>query len=159
MIVTILAHEEGFRNKPYLCSEGYVTVGFGTKLHSRKGMLPSEFPLDLDRASARVLMENDINKLHQKLVDSNVSSTYLCIPNDCRAVIQSMAYQLGVRGLLKFRKMWAALSKGDWHEASVQALDSRWAKQTPARAKRHARILAGETALQVYCPPHDNSVK
>ena len=61
-----------------------------------------------------------------------------------------MAYQMGVDGLFKFKKMIAALGKGDWNEAAHQALDSRWAKQTPARAERHAAVIANGNLMEVY---------
>ena len=47
-----------------------------------------------------------------------------------------MAYQLGVNGVLKFKKMIEALRSKDYKEASKQGLDSLWAKQTPQRANR-----------------------
>ena len=37
--------------------------------------------------------------------------------------------------------MWNALQNGDYKEASKQALDSNWAKQTPERAQRFANFL------------------
>jgi hypothetical protein len=37
--------------------------------------------------------------------------------------------------------MWAALARKDWHGAHREALNSRWAKQTPNRANRIAAIL------------------
>ena len=59
-----------------------------------------------------------------------------------------MAYQIGVNGLLKFKKMISAIEFGDWEEAERQALDSKWAKQTPARAHRHAKVIrTGDVGL------------
>ena len=52
-----------------------------------------------------------------------------------KEVIVEMVFQLGVGGVQKFKKMWEALRNGDYQEASVQMLDSRWAKQTPKRAE------------------------
>ena len=57
------------------------------------------------------------------------------------AALISMAYQLGVSGLFKFKRMIAAIKTQDWKEAEKQALDSRWAKQTPERAIETARML------------------
>ena len=54
-----------------------------------------------------------------------------------------MIFQLGGHGVSKFRNMWKALQKDppDYKEASVQMLDSRWAKQTPARAHEMAEQM------------------
>ena len=76
------------------------------------------------------------------IADQLASRSFYCQCNGARAIVLlSMAYQMGVGGLLKFRKMLAAIEDNDWPEAEKQALDSRWAKQTPDRAKRHAEIL------------------
>ena len=47
-----------------------------------------------------------------------------------------MAFNLGLTRLVKFKKMFAALNKGDYKLASEEGLDSRWAKQVYNRAKR-----------------------
>ena len=52
-----------------------------------------------------------------------------------------MVFQLGIGGVSKFKKMWEALEKGDYTEASFQMMDSRWAKQTPSRAESLSKIM------------------
>ena len=39
-ITSLLQYEEGFREKPYVCSEGYPTVGTGIRI-GPKGAAPS----------------------------------------------------------------------------------------------------------------------
>ena len=75
---------------------------------------------------------------------------YSMLSVDRKIIIQSLCYQMGFTGVLKFKKMIAALDIEDYDEAAKQALDSRWAKQTSSRAKRHARVLAGESIEKVY---------
>ena len=53
----------------------------------------------------------------------------------------NMAYQMGVPGLLRFKKMLSALEAGDWKTAEKEALDSLWARQTPRRAREVASLL------------------
>lgn len=55
--------------------------------------------------------------------------------------ILEMAYQMGVEGVQGFSKMIAALQVGDYPRAADEALDSLWAKQTPARARDVAQRL------------------
>ena len=62
-------------------------------------------------------------------------------PPAVKAAIFDMAYQLGVPRLAKFRKMWGHLETSYYEEAAFEALDSRWAKQTPQRAHRNAYLL------------------
>ena len=47
-----------------------------------------------------------------------------------------MAFNLGITRLKKFKMMFSALNEGNWVEASVQGLDSKWAKQVYNRAHR-----------------------
>ena len=49
-----------------------------------------------------------------------------------------MIYQIGFAGVLRFKRMLAAMLMQNWEQASIEILDSRWAHQTPQRAKRHA---------------------
>ena len=67
----------------------------------------------------------------------------LTISDDAKIIIIEMIFQLGGNGVSKFRKMWQALQQDppDYAEASVQMLDSRWAKQTPNRAQEMAEHM------------------
>lgn len=56
-------------------------------------------------------------------------------------VLIDMCFQLGINGLLKFKNMLAAIAAGDFEKASKECLNSAYAKQTPARAKRIARLI------------------
>ena len=61
--------------------------------------------------------------------------------------IVEMVFQLGKTGVSKFRNMWKALEhdQPNYERASLEMLDSRWASQTPGRAKEmsdHMRDLA-----------------
>ena len=58
-----------------------------------------------------------------------------------KCCIIQMVYQLGKPRTSKFKKMWEALKKQDYSEASFQMMDSRWAKQTPSRAKSLSQIM------------------
>ena len=57
-------------------------------------------------------------------------------PEEVKLIIANMAFNLGLTRLVKFKKMFAALNKGDYKLASEEGLDSRWAKQVYNRAKR-----------------------
>ncbi len=51
------------------------------------------------------------------------------LPLEKQEIIAEMCFQMGVGGVLKFKKMWEALKRFDYETASVQMLDSSWAKQ------------------------------
>lgn len=52
-----------------------------------------------------------------------------------------MAFQMGRAKLEGFNRMLLCVRAGDWQGAYDNALDSKWARQTPARANRIATML------------------
>jgi lysozyme len=121
MIEQIKQHE-GLRLKPYKCSEGYLTIGYGRNLETN-GIEPEE---------AEELLLNDLSD-----VEENLNSIHLLEDhNDARqAVLINMCFQLGFAGLMRFTRTLRLLKEFEYEKASVEMLNSRWAKQTPARAK------------------------
>ena len=65
------------------------------------------------------------------------------ISDDAKILIIEMIFQLGKTGVSKFRNMWKALAEDppNYNVASIEMLDSRWAKQTPNRAKEMAEHM------------------
>ena len=125
-VIESLKQEEGFRGIPYKDTLGILTIGYGTKL-------------PLTKEEAEILLKY---RLDEKILEiSEKEPFFLDLPQEAQEVIANMAYQLGVGGVLKFKKMWAALKKGDYQKAADEMLDSKWAKQTPNRARRLAEII------------------
>jgi lysozyme len=58
-----------------------------------------------------------------------------------QAVLAGMAFQMGTPGLLGFKNTLAAVRRGDYDAAAAGMLASRWAQETPARAKRMADLM------------------
>ncbi len=135
-IYQLLEFEEGFSEAPYADTEGYPTIGFGTKIGTKSAPI-EQYVFKVSREVGKLLIKD-----HLEQVENYLSNKMLSHVNSTRyTILQSMAYQLGERGLDDFKKMWQAIEKGDWEEAAKQALDSRWAIQTPNRANRHAEVL------------------
>ena len=57
--------------------------------------------------------------------------------------IRDRCYQLGLTGFSKFKKTIYLLETEQYDEASIEMLDSLWAKQTPNRAKELSEKLRG----------------
>lgn len=140
-IKNILAFEEGLGLRPYICSEGYVTIGYGTKLHKNRGMKASDFPLVINEAIATEMLNDDVSEIIHALQNSKQGDVYRSLSQTRKNIIVSMAYQLGVTGVLKFKNTWKALEAGDWELASKEMLDSKWFIDTPERAERHATVI------------------
>ena len=122
LLIKQLQKHEGLRLKPYKCSAGKLTIGYGRNLEDR----------GIDKAEACMLLANDI---HQCI--NQVQDRIPCFPklNDVRQnVLINMAFNLGIAGLLKFRKFLSALERKDFEDASVEMLDSRWSRQVGIRA-------------------------
>jgi lysozyme len=66
----------------------------------------------------------------------------------CRALV-NMAFNLGVGGLLQFRKLLAALEGERWTEAAIEARDSSWFRQVGPRAERIAKAFETGTDEQL----------
>jgi lysozyme len=58
-----------------------------------------------------------------------------------REVLIEMVYNLGFSGVMKFKKMWAAIEVNDFEEAGIQMLDSKWHRQVGQRAKTLAALM------------------
>ncbi len=120
---------EGYRNKVYLDSLNKRTVGVGH-------LCVEDFWEDGKEYEEKFLMDILQKDLQSAIDQSEDKCKDLKISDDAKFILIEMIFQLGGNGVSKFRKMWAALREDppNYHEASVQMLDSRWAKQTPARA-------------------------
>ena len=133
-----LVRDEGFRGSPYRCSEDVLTVGYGTI-----------FPIS--KAEADWLLEHRyhlaVNELSAAMFRAGLP-TFGSLPVRVRRALGNMVYQLGVPRLIGFRRMFAAIRAGDWTEAHAEALDSRWARQQPKRAKRVAALLLPENGTR-----------
>lgn len=89
------------------------------------------------QAYARLTMK--IGEVQRALSES---LPWMATLNDYRQdVLVQMAYQLGVRGLLNFRKALNAMQQANWPLAAAEMLDSAWANQTPERAERLAKQM------------------
>jgi lysozyme len=131
-----LIRDEGWREHVYKDHLGFDTIGFGFLVDQRRGGgMPKEvgeFWLDL------LIRQN-----HEEL--GRDYAWYGDSPEPVRRAIQNMRYQLGRGGLANFRKMLAALAVKDYETAAREALDSRWAQQTPARAQRVVTLIRNKT--------------
>lgn len=145
----VLMFEEGFRSNPYLDSQGYVTVGFGTKLTHKRNMNPNRFhSMSFNKAKSKMIERIKLD--NKKLLGSKKGYVYKRLSVDQRVVLLSMSYQIGWVGLTKFKKTWLLLEEGNYYGARAQALTSLWAKQTRGRAIRTLKVLAGWDLFDVY---------
>lgn len=142
IINKILLREEGFKEKPYYCSNGYPTVGIGQKIGDYGDPLPK---FKLPQAVAECWLNENVKTIRESL------GKILTSTEARQAVLISMAYQMGVSGLLKFKNFLAAYERENWEAAAIAMMDSKWAKlDSPARAKRHRAVILSGSIQGIY---------
>jgi len=126
-LVNSIKEFEGFDGMPYEDSKGLPTIGYGT-------LLP------ITKEEAELLLNHRLNIVKEELLYAKPVVSNLT--DNRQKVLFNMGYQLGVPKLLKFKKMWRAIAKQDYDEASKEMLDSKWAKKdSPNRANKLAEIM------------------
>ena len=128
---------EGYRTKVYLDTLGKRTVGYGH--------LCVEDHWEDDKEYEWGYLEEI---LHNDLREAIAGADELIEQHNCKdlegqakEVVVEMIFQLGKTGVSKFKKMWEALSEYNYIGASFEMLDSKWANQTPNRAKKMAALM------------------
>lgn len=113
-------------------------------------MLPSETmiwqPEFTDKTLSRKpgavqLLNTDVNSTLRKLSKTELHPVYIRIDTVRRSALINMCFQLGVSGVCQFKKFLGYMAVGDYQNAADEALDSRWARQTPNRAKRVTDVI------------------
>ena len=120
---------EGFRSSVYQCTEGYDTIGYGFAVKD----------LELTEQMAEKILIRKIAELESKI--SKKFEWYHTSPQEAKEVVINMCYQLGLSGFSKFKKTIYLLETEQYDEASIEMLDSLWAKQTPRRAKELSEVI------------------
>jgi len=129
-----LERHEGLRLKVYQDTVGKATIGYGRNLDD----------VGITRVEADLLLASDIEKVERQL---QTIDEYLALDPVRQTVIANMAFNLGFYGLMQFKRMWAAIGREDYMEASKQMLSSKWARQVGTRAVELSEIMrAGEIA-------------
>jgi lysozyme len=129
MLQEHLIREEGERLKPYKCTAGKLTIGVGRNLED----------VGITREESRYLLLNDMVK-----VEAQAKAIFPDFDDwsiGRQVAISSMIFQLGRSGFLEFKTTIKLLKEGKWEEASKQALKSKWATQTPNRARRVCEMI------------------
>jgi lysozyme len=127
---------EGYRNKVYLDTLGKRTVGVGH-------LCVEDFWEDGKEYSEEMLMNILKDDLKNAIEGSErLLKDCLVLDSLAREIIIEMVFQLGETGVSKFKNMIKALKVPDYQTAAIEMLDSKWAKQTPNRAKAMSSEMA-----------------
>lgn len=133
-LLSDLMDDEGWEPHAYKDSLGFTTIGWGFLVDDRKS---TKMPRAVGDLWLEIIAKEKWDDLLSRVPE--LASQ----PEDVQRALGNMAYQMGVDGLLGFRTMLAALAVGDRKRAAEAAQDSRWFRQTPARARRVIALIRG----------------
>ena len=122
-LITQLKVHEGTRSKVYLDTEGIETIGVGRNLRDR-GLSDEEIEL---------MLANDIKDFQEEV--DRAFSWWADLDDVRQRVIVDMAFNMGTGSLSKFKLTLGHIEAGRFEEASVEMLDSKWARQVGNRAQ------------------------
>lgn len=121
--------DEGMRLHPYDDTVGKMSIGVGRNLTD----------VGISKDEAMILLDNDINTAINSL---DKSLTWWRTMNDVRQnVLVNMCFNMGVMGLMKFKKALTAMEAGDYDTAANEMEDSAWYTQVGARAHRLCSLM------------------
>ena len=148
-----LQADEGFRAKPYRDTRGRLTVGYGTNLDA-----------GLTKDEGAGLLRSRLDRNGREL--AKLWKPFRLMRPEIQGALVEMSYQLGAEGVAGnprvlasggcdhpraerphgcgFHDMLAALTARDYEAAAREALASRWAEETPARASRVAKAFRAQ---------------
>ena len=129
-LIDEIKKHEGYRDSVYQCTEGYDTIGYGFAIKDLK----------LSEEICNIILSEKLDKLQLDI--SNKFEWFDESPVLVKDVVTNMCYQLGLSGFSKFKQTIYYLETEQYEEASIECLDSLWAKQTPNRAKELSGQLA-----------------
>lgn len=133
LLVNELHRDEGVRLQAYRDSLGNWTIGYG---HLED---PSDYVASETQAQADATLAADIDSMTDRLVEALPWIASLSPPR--LRVLQNMAFNMGVHGLLEFTNTLNLIREGNYAQASANMLMSTWATQVGDRAQRLAQQM------------------
>lgn len=127
-LINSIRQHEGWRDKAYQDSEGIWTVGYGRNLQE----------LVISRPLGEEWLNEDIE---EAVRGASRFPEYNLLEGARRDVFIEMVFNMGPSRVAGFRNMLRAIREGDWEEAAIQMLDSKWARQVGVRAQRLAKQM------------------
>lgn len=124
-----LKRHEGVRLKPYKCTAGKVTIGYGRNLDAN----------GITLREAEIMLDYDIECCIKDL--KAMFKDFETLPESIQIVLCNMRYNLGYNGLTEFKKMLAACRDRNWSEMAKQMQKSSWYLQVGSRATELVKMV------------------
>lgn len=147
LIASVRRHE-GYRAEPYRDTLNNWTIATGHLIHNLElSALECRTVGDLldwlcDTARHEAWLDSDLRRAESDARRYLGDDAFNELSDVRQEVLVEMAFQLGGVGLSKFQKLRAAILAQRWIAAESEMLASRWAEQTPTRARTLAGLMA-----------------
>lgn len=126
-----IKQNEGLRLKPYRCTAGKLSIGYGRNLDDR----------GISAEEAELLLGNDIHIAIMECYKVFTFPFFEKLSQDRQTVLIDMMFCLGYSRFTTFKKMIQAVENEDFARAADEILNSNYAKQVPERAQRNAELM------------------
>ena len=140
-LVEQVKRHEGYRKDLYKCTAGKLTIGYGFNVEA-----------GISKEVAGKLLEAQLEEIWWQC-NKEFSSFWSTLSPKRQNVLVNMVFNLGLGGVKKFKKFIQALEEKDYGRASLEMLDSKWAKQVGDRATELSiQMKNGETRNPLIPP-------
>jgi len=120
---------EGYSNKPYKDQLGFYTIGYG---HLIRNSEKKYFKKNFNKEHFAKIFEIDFNK---SLKQYNKMFSQKKYTKNEKELLIEMLFQLGLKGVSKFKKMLFHLDNKERYMVCLEMMDSLWYEQTPKRVE------------------------
>lgn len=125
----LIKKHEGYSETLYECTAGKSTIGFGRNIEQN----------GINLIEAELMLHNDMQEC-ERVLAINIDAWH-GLSEQRRGVLVNMMYNLGWPRLSGFKKMLEAVERLDFQAASIEMMDSKWARQVGSRAKELCSIM------------------
>lgn len=112
-----LRRDEGDKQYPYKDTKGILTIGVGHNLEAK----------GLPKPIRDALLEWDMSEIHMGIQASEICSLFNSLSDLRKAVLINIAFNVGVKGLLQFKKMLSAIRGNNYPLAAAEIRNSQLA--------------------------------
>ena len=131
-LVNMLKRHEGVRDKVYMCSAWYETIGVGRNI--------SESGLGLSDDEIEYLLVNDIRRCRKELTQEY--EWFSSLDSVRQDAIIDLSFNLGQTRLRTFVKALGHMATGNYEEAVQEFYRSRWAEQVGDRSLEVCQMIS-----------------
>lgn len=128
-IKQLLLRHEGLKLSLYQDTQGKTSIGVGRNLSDR----------GISAQEAMMLLSNDINLVIAQC--QNQFGWFDGLSNNRKMVVLDMCFNMGIAKFSEFKQTIEYIGTGDYEKASVEMLNSFWAKQVGARATELSEMM------------------